>query len=282
MNRIDKITYYLLKALSKWLNNMSKPNRELFSKRLASFVYHQITIRKQKALQNIQTAFPEKSDAWATQTLKSTYYFFVKNFVDFLSFPQKYTIRTNGNETFETALKKKNGIIVVTAHFGPWEIMMDWMGLQNYPLFVVFNRQKNRGADIFFRELRERIGINHIHRKEPLESMYRVLENGNILGLASDQDAKKRGVFVDFFGQPSSTPKGAARFYKQSKSSLFLVISHEDTDGKIIVDFQDISVSREATIQEIAQSFTTRIEQKIREHPEQYFWFHRRWKTKPQ
>lgn len=281
MSPLHTLTYFLLKTVSRWLRSMSVSSRQLFSERLASFLYHHIPLRKEVALQNIIRAFPERSLNRNINVLKNAYSFFAKNFIQFLSFPVDSSITIKGKENFDSALKKGKGIILVTGHFGPWEILMDWMGRQNYPVVVVVNKQRNRGADLFFRELREQGGIRHLLRKEPIEKMYHVLKRGHILGLASDQDAKKRGVFVDFMGQPSSTPKGAARFYQETNAPIVFIVSHETPARDYVVECEVIDISNKASIQEITQAYTTLLETRIRKHPEQYFWFHRRWKTKP-
>ncbi len=281
MSPIHKLTYFLLKSVSRWFRSMSDSNRCLFAERFALFIYHHIQLRKEVALQNIIRAFPERSLNWHTKVLKNAYSFFVKNFIQFLSFPVDSSMTINGKENFDSTLKKGKGIILVTGHFGPWEILMDWLGRQNYPAVVVANKQRNRGADLFFRELREQSGMMHIYRKVPIEKMYQVLERGQILGLASDQDAKKRGVFVNFMGQSSSTPKGAARFYQETNAPMVFVVSHETPAGNYVVECEVIDISNKASIQEITQAYTTLLETRIRKHPEQYFWFHRRWKTKP-
>ncbi len=261
---------------------MSISARTVLSKRLASLLYHHVTIRQKTAFNNIQNAFPNKQKLWHKHVLKNSYMYFTKNFVEFLSSTKHYTFTSETKQVLDKELEKGKGIIMVTGHFGPWETMMDWLGKEKYPLYVVINRQRNRGADRFFRELRERNGTHHIYRKEPLKVMYNVLENGKILGLASDQDAKKRGVFVNFLGRPSSTPKGVARFYQQSKAPILFCIGQEISQHKILMDFISVVPPENATTEEITQMYTLLLEQKIRETPEQYFWFHRRWKTKPE
>lgn len=282
MRPLDHITYFSLILLSRGLKSLSIFARTTFSKRLASFLYHHVPVRKKTALRNIQKAFPDKQELWHKTVLKSSYMYFSKNFIEFLSSTGHYTLASETKQELDKTLEKRKGIIMVTGHFGPWEIMMDWLGKEKYPLHVVINRQRNSGADRFFKELREKNGTHHIYRKEPLEVMYNVLKNGHILGLASDQDAKKRGVFVNFLGRPSSTPKGVARFYQQSKAPILFCVGQEISQHKILMDFILVEPPENATIQEITQMYTVLLEQKIRETPEQYFWFHRRWKTKPE
>ena len=111
--------------------------------------------------------------------------------------------------------------------------------------------------------------------------MYKVLESGEILALVSDQDAKKRGVFVKYFNQQTSTPKGAARFHLENGAPIIFTICCQDKLNDYTIEFHPVKIATNATVESITQSYTSLLEEYVRRYPEQYFWFHRRWKTKP-
>ncbi len=142
------------------------------------------------------------------------------------------------------------------------------MGYNKYPVTAVAVKQKNHGSNNFFIELRSHFGMKHIYRKSSLDNMYNVLERGDILALVSDQDARKHGVFVNYFNRKTSTPKGAARFHLESGAPIIFTICYQNKPN-------------DYTIESITQIYTSLLEKHIRRFPEQYFWWHRRWKTKP-
>ena len=109
--------------------------------------------------------------------------------------------------------------------------------------------------------------------------MYDVLAQNRILGLVSDQDAKQRGVFVDFFGVPASTPKGAALFHLKSQAPIMLGACVQTGFQRYRIELVPVIASNQ-NVKDITQAYTTLLEKFIRQFPEQYFWFHRRWKTK--
>jgi KDO2-lipid IV(A) lauroyltransferase len=111
--------------------------------------------------------------------------------------------------------------------------------------------------------------------------MNRVLDEGGILGLASDQDVKNRGVFVRFFNILSSTPKGAARFYQQKGSIPIFGVCSKEGHNQFLIKFKDIPKESLADTKTFTQKYTQLLENEIRIHPEQYFWWHNRWKTPP-
>lgn len=112
-----------------------------------------------------------------------------------------------------------------------------------------------------------------------MDSLYEVLDANEILGLVSDQDAKRKGVFVDFFNKPASTHKGAALFHLNTNASLIFGICVQKNIRQYQVEFIPINPDKKS-VEDITQLYTSVIEQSIKKYPEQYFWFHNRWKTK--
>tara|TARA_Y100001001_G_scaffold92186_1_gene90078 strand:- start:421 stop:1284 length:864 start_codon:yes stop_codon:yes gene_type:complete len=283
MTRKHRLTYTALTLISDWLRKRDPAIQYWYADKLAQLFYNHLVIRQKEARKNIAIAFPRYSQARRELILKNSYIFFIRNTMQFLSFPKGFQnahITVNGKEYLDKALTKKKGVILVTGHFGVWEIMLAWFGLNQYSMLVVGQKQKNSGADTFVNQLREDTGIKMIPRKSSLEFMYEALARNNILTLASDQDAKKRGIFVKFFNLPASTPKGAGRFHLEYGSPLIFVTCHLERPNNHVLDILPIPTDSNSNIASITQSFTLMLENIITAYPEQYFWFHRRWKTK--
>jgi len=104
------------------------------------------------------------------------------------------------------------------------------------------------------------------------------LNNNEILILLSDQDSRKKGRVVKFFGIPSSTPSGAAILNKRMGSPIIFFSIVKDT-SRYSVNFKEINSNNSLSIDEVVQAYTLEIEKTIQKNPEQYFWFHKRWKT---
>ena len=283
MTRKHRLTYTALTLISDWLSKRDPAIQYWYAHKLAQLFYNHLVIRQKEARKNIAIAFPRYSEARRELILKNSYIFFIRNTMQFLSFPKGFQnahITVNGKEYLDKALTKKKGVILVTGHFGVWEIMLAWFGLNQYSMLVVGQKQKNSGADTFVNQLRENTGIKMIPRKSSLEFMYEALARNNILTLASDQDAKKRGIFVKFFSLPASTPKGAGRFHLEYGSPLIFVTCHLERPNNHVLDILPIPTDSNSNIASITQSFTLMLENIITAYPEQYFWFHRRWRTK--
>ena len=104
------------------------------------------------------------------------------------------------------------------------------------------------------------------------------LNNNEILILLSDQDSRKKGRVVKFFGIPSSTPSGAAILNKRMGSPIIFFSIVKDA-SRYSVNFKEINSNNSLSIDEVVQAYTLEIEKTIQKNPEQYFWFHKRWKT---
>ena len=276
------MTYFALRVLSRILKIFSIKKLNIISENLASIFFNYIPKRKKTALKNLKIAFPDETDEWINTTLKKCYNFFIFNFLQFLAFPfdpSSIDIEIVGEEHLKNAVNQKKGTVLVSAHFGSWEILGHWFGKNNYPLVGIAQKQKNKGANLFFEEKRQLSGIKQVYRKSSMDSLYDVLNANEILGLVSDQDAKRKGVFVDFFDKPASTHKGAALFHLNTDASLIYGICVQENMGKYRVEFIPINPTKKS-VEDITQLYTTIIEQSIKKYPEQYFWFHNRWKTK--
>jgi KDO2-lipid IV(A) lauroyltransferase len=276
------MTYSALSVLSSILKILSVRKLHILSQNIASILFNYIPKRKNTALKNLKIAFPDKSDEWINTTLKKCYSFFTYNFLQFLAFPfdpNSIEIEVVGKKYLNNAINENSGTVLVSAHFGSWEILGYWFGINNYPLVGIAQKQKNKGANLFFEEKRQLSGTKQVYRKSSMDSLYEILNTNKILGLVSDQDARGKGVFVDFFNKPASTHKGAALFHLNTNASLIFGICVQKDIEKYRVEFIPINPKKKST-EDITQLYTTIIEQSIKKYPEQYFWFHNRWKTK--
>ena len=282
MNYKEKFTYQFLQFLSRHLNNIDKRRRFFYVNVLAGFVYKFIPIRKKVALKNIKIAFPKQNLKWAKKVLKGSYRIVIKNFIDFLSIPtivEESNFKIKNLKILEDALNKNKGVILVTGHFGLWEKWGAWLGKNGYQTCGIIQKQSNKGSDLFFREKRESYGMNQIYKRSPLSKAYEVLKENKILILASDQDAKHKGVIVNFFENETSVPKGAALFHLKTKAPIIFSVGTLDAEGKMTIVFESLKIDDNPSVESITQEYTKMLEIKILNHPDHYFWFHKKWKS---
>ena len=282
MNYKEKFTYQFLQFLSRHLNNIDQRRRFFYVNVLAGLIYKFIPIRKKVALKNIKIAFPKQNLKWAKKVLKGSYRIVIKNFIDFLSIPaivEESNFKIKNLKILEDALNKNKGVILVTGHFGLWEKWGAWLGKNGYQTCGIIQKQSNKGSDLFFREKRESYGMNQIYKRSPLNKAYEVLKENKILILASDQDAKHKGVIVNFFENETSVPKGAALFHLKTKAPIIFSVGTLDAEGKMTIVFESLNIGDNPSVESITQEYTKMLEIKILNHPDHYFWFHKKWKS---
>ena len=211
--------------------------------------------------------------------MQRCYEFFSKEFLDFLSFPKYYdfsNMKFKNLEVLDAAHAENKGVILVGSHFGSFDKLFYALYKKKYVLTGVAYKQNSNGADIFFKEIRENFFENQLYKGGDIKQLKHSLVKNNILVLLSDQDAKKKGVISKFFEIDSSTHSGAAILSKRNKSPI-IYASITKKDEVYEIEFKKIDTS--GSINDIVQQYTAEIEKTIIKNPEQYFWFHKRWKS---
>ncbi|MDG1894695.1 MAG: lysophospholipid acyltransferase family protein [Fuerstiella sp.] len=184
-------------------------------------------------------------------------------------------------------------VLFLGGHFGNWEISVNTFGHFDFPMGVVARDLDNPWLDAWFRRFRESTGNWTISKSGASTQLLEELSVGNSVSLLCDQDAGRRGVFVDFFGKPASTFKSIALLALQYDAIIVVGGAwrlpddeqYESRWTQFELATEDVIDSREFTtadaVVKITQEFTTALESLVRRAPDQYFWVHRRWKSAP-
>tara|TARA_A100001011_G_scaffold399965_1_gene511389 strand:- start:135 stop:740 length:606 start_codon:yes stop_codon:yes gene_type:complete len=179
-------------------------------------------------------------------------------------------------------LSEQNTGIILSAHFGNWELIQPTFYINNLNLILIAQIQRNKGANKFFTWIREKTNAKIIFKNESTNKMFNVLKN-NFLGLAIDQYAGRSGVPVTFFGKQTLSPIGPALFHIKAKVPMFVGFCKLMSNNKYEISFKKLIVEnlnrdiKESSIL-INQKFNYLLENEIKKYPEQFFWFHRKWR----
>ena len=248
--------------------------------------------RKENSLENLRRVYPELSEAELRRLLKRVYMHMTCSFVDAFKFVKavqkgrgRDLIETRGFEAVDEACRD-SGVIFVTGHVGNWELLGAAGPLTDYPTWTVYRGFRNPFADRFVRRQRELTGQKTIEKQGALRRVIRLLRSGENVAFLIDQDARHRGIFVDFFDRPASTPPGPARISYSTGAPVAFVYAQRQDDGRFRIEVTDVirpdrEASRTAEVKRITQRLTSDLEAVVRKHPEQWLWLHRRWKTWP-
>ena len=186
-------------------------------------------------------------------------------------------------ENFDRCVNEGRGAIVVVAHQGNWEMIGVACTLAGYPVHSLMRPIDNPWIDAYLRHFRTLTGQKMIPRDRALGEMIRVLQRKKFLIVQVDQDARESGVYVNFFGRPASTHRAAATLALKYNAPIVLANMYREgaINHCVISDpfYPDAFRDQPDPVRAITQAITDLLEEYIRQHPEQWFWIHDRWKT---
>jgi KDO2-lipid IV(A) lauroyltransferase len=191
-----------------------------------------------------------------------------------------------GEEHLEEILQRDEGALLVSAHFGNWELLGAWAATFDRPVRFLVKTQSNQRVDQLQNDLRERAGVGIIRSGPSLRAMIRTLREGGFIGLLGDQDGGPQGLFLPFLGRQASVFRGTAQLAWRLRCPVITGFLVRQPDGRHRAIVQrpidvDPAWDEKTAVETITREHTQRLEALVRRHPDHYFWVHRRWKTRP-
>ena len=255
--------------------------------------------RAHVARENLRTAFPYAEPEWIEQTRRAMWVHLFRMVAEMIQFERKLTLENcrevvvfrNRRESVKAMCTGRN-VLVLGGHFGNWEASMMTFGIFGFPMGVVARDLDNPLLHRWFANARERTGHRLYAKQGGYDGMTDLLKQGGSLALLCDQDAGRRGVFVDFFGKPASTFKSLALLAIEYDALIVCGYGRRLDDDFQLSRWTRFEIGCEAVIDsrdadpsdpvgDLTRRYTAALEQSVRRAPEQYFWVHRRWKSEP-
>ncbi len=261
---------------------------------LATLIHDLLHIRVEVAVDNLEHAFPDSTLDWRKKTVRRVYSHFgavagelarIPVLVDG-SFDKWVATDEESLRALDKAAADDQGGIVVSGHLGNWELVGAWAAWKGYPTTYVVAQQSNPLIEELIDHHRRAAGIEIVKRNDAGRGVLDALKRKRIVAMLMDQDARRDGVFVPFFGRQASTFRGVATFAVKRRPTVLAFESWREKDGRIHFRFREVEIprtgDRERDIVELTAELTRTLESYIRRHPEQWLWLHRRWKTRPE
>jgi Kdo2-lipid IVA lauroyltransferase/acyltransferase len=177
--------------------------------------------------------------------------------------------------------------LVLTGHFGNWEILSYVTGLVGFRGGILARRLDNPYLQRYLAHFRRHTGLELLDKNADYARILEILAGSDGIGMVGDQDAGPRGLFVDFFGRPASTFKSIALLSLEYGAPIFVFgAARVGSPMRYVIYFEDLILPEEYAdradaARAITERYTRALERLVRRHPEQYFWLHRRWKHQP-
>jgi KDO2-lipid IV(A) lauroyltransferase len=245
------------------------------------------------ASDNLRQAFPEWAEERVRRTARGVYAHFGAILFDILwlggrSGEELLAITdVEGLEEARAAATSGQGVVCPTGHFGNWEFQGIASALLVGPVSVVARPLDNPELDRRLVGLRTSTGNTVIYKKKALSQIMQTIRGGGVVAIVIDQNVQRKdGIFVDFFGRPACTTTVAAALALKTGCLIVPVRCPLGPDGRYRmiygppVEWEGEGRGPEA-VAALTQQLTSIIEGWVREHPEQWLWLHRRWKTQP-
>ena len=279
------------------MRSLPFPTAFRFAERMGDLAFALARPQRHTAMVNLRIAFPEKSDAERLAIVREScrnfgriaaewchmYRLTRENVGEWVTYadPEFWSVRV-------PTILGASGVLVLTGHFGNWELLAHAIGLYGNPIHLVHRPFRNPEFDVFVNRERTRAGTMLISKRRAAHQIIQVLRSHGIVAIPFDQNATGRwGVFADFFSVPASTHPGLARLHELSGAPVYPVflVRKGGTHHHEIVVLPPVETVRSADTTrdtvENTRRFNAVFAEMVRRHPGQWIWMHKRWRTRP-
>src|SRR3989338_8269945 len=261
----------------------------LFLGRMAGFSLY-VTKRSRIAYANLKAAFKSRYSAKERKAIIRKHFEHLgQNMVEVLRFPkmdQRYFeqfILAEHRERYEQAVSSGRGTVLLTPHFGNWELSQVLSALVGKPLHILARGQKHSQLDDFLNRLRTAHGSIAVLKGSAVRSLIRVLRKGGAVGALGDLSGGRSGALVRFFGRRTTAPTGIFEITARTNAVLLpcFIVRENGPFHKVYVEPPfpvHESEETESVLQESILRYYALLESWIERFPEQLFWVYKRWK----
>ena len=292
---VDWLQYIALRVVSMALHSFPVDANLRTAKFLGSLAYRIDRKHRERALFNLRRSFPEMSQKRREQLARRSLQDLTMLAVEVLFTTRlirldtwaKYIELDNFRDVVGLLLRKDQGLIMLTGHYGNWEILGYLLATLGFNTTSVARPLDNPYVNDWVLGVRERQGQRIIDKNGATNEVIEVLSNKGAVGFIADQNAGSKGVFVDFFGRKASTYKSIGLIAMQFDVPVVIGYARRHPEKfQFTVGVQDIIYppdwkSQDDPLRYITQRYTKALEDVVRKEPGQYLWVHRRWKTRP-
>jgi len=249
---------------------------------------------RERAIDHLRTSFPDATLSWIEDVADRCLAHWTMFAVEFALGPKLITPYTWGRyislvnlHEFLRLLLSGKGLILVTGHYGNFELIGHLLACLGFDVAAIMRAMDNDYFNRFIVRTRAAHGLKLLDKRGATASAEQLLSDGTLLAFIADQNAGHKGLFVDFFSRPASTYKSIGLLAMQAKAPIVVGYArrcgsgfHYEVGIERIIHPHEWE-QREDPLWWITQEYTAAIESFVRTAPEQYLWFHRRWKTQP-
>ena len=297
---IDRLQYLGLRLASTLMHSWPVEANLAAAEGLGDWMYRLDRRHRERALGNLRRSLPHlterQRERMARQSMRQLFLLFVEvmfttRLIRIDTFARHVELG-DFRQTLKLLMDDRRGLIMLTGHYGNWEVLGYVLATLGFRTVSVARPLDNPHVNAWLLGVRERQGQKIVDKKGATADVTDRLERAGTVCFIADQNAGKKGMFVDFFGRPASTYKSIALLAMRHEVPIVVGYARRlpGPDGrpafKFQVGSQDVIhpedwADEPDPLRYITQRYSAAIEAFVREDPGQYLWVHRRWKTRP-
>ncbi|HXX63041.1 MAG TPA: lysophospholipid acyltransferase family protein, partial [Bacteroidota bacterium] len=278
------VEYAFFLPVNAIARSLSYRGARILGSALGTVAYSVVRYRRHISLDNLHRAFPEKPEAEIRRIAAGAYRGYGRSLLEMLwaggagGEELKAVMRLEKGELPRAALAEGKGLILLSGHFGAWECIVSSISLHlGFPVTAIAQPLRNPFVDGVITANRNRFGSGTITMHQSVREVVKLLRAGKAVGMLGDQSGPKESVFIEFFGRPAATHRGAAAFSLKCGAPIvmFFVIREMDGTYRTVfesVDRSGLSGSSEENIVELTKRHTAILERYIRRYPDHWLW----------
>lgn len=295
-NKPFHYTAYLVVRLGTMILHMLPfPVVYAFARFVAALLWRFDAKHRRRAIEHLRRSFPDWPESRVVETARRS----VRNmvymgmeimFTTRMIQPQRWRMHialTNMAEPIRRMVTREGPMILVTGHFGNWEVAGYMTAAIGLPTYTIARHIDNPYLHDYIMGVRQRAGQVIIDKKGASAIAPQLLADRQVISIVGDQDGGKKGVFVDFFGRKASTFKSVGLLAMQYDAPVAVIYCRRLNEryqfeiGCERLIRPDEWAAQPDPLRYISAEYTAAIERVARSDPSQYFWVHRRWKHRP-
>jgi KDO2-lipid IV(A) lauroyltransferase len=288
------LAYFMVRVVICVLQTLPMETCETLAHAVAHLAYDVLKIRRAIIDDNLAHAFPQQTPAQRRQLALGTWQHMFLMICELSQVPRKLhdtnwrqhiEISRPEIELFIRQLLSPRPIVVVSGHFGNFEVGGITAGLLGFPTFTVARPLDNIYLHRFLTRFRQATGQFMLPKQGSAKQLDAILQSGGTMMLLGDQSAGPKGVWVEFFGRPASCHKAVALFSLVNRAPMLFAYTVRVRPLKFRVGlsavFDPLTDSDLSGVKRLTQWYNDQLERAVRQYPGQYWWLHNRWKNKP-
>jgi len=283
-----KLEYLASQAVASLARRLSPTAADRLGAALGRITYNLAVSRRRIANDNIRSTIGKSfSEADIKVLTKKVFQNIGRTLIEIARFEKLGPAGVKKIVQGDISLLKKihdegKGAIILTAHYGNWELLGSWPAALGYPMHFLVGRQHNPLVDEQLNSYRRQMGVGIIPLDSSLRATFKALKSNHFVGIAADQHAGA-GIKMKFLGQQAMHARGPALFSIRTGAPICqFIMRRERLDRHVVIANQPIYPNQEAAEEEeiyrITAALVSFFEEHIKKFPEQWMWTHRRWK----